>query len=49
MINEWVMTGPKLSARDRRSPRHSLFGAVGWLWLACAAALPAILRYLNVR
>jgi hypothetical protein len=31
-----------------RDPGKGLLAAVGWLWLACAAALPAILRYLNV-
>jgi hypothetical protein len=41
------VTGRRLSARDRRS--HALLAAVAWLWLASAAALPAILRYLNVR
>lgn len=43
------MTGRGLSARDRRLRRHALLAAVGWLWLCSAAALPAILRYLNVR
>ena len=43
------MTAPRHPARDRRSPRHALLAAAGWLWLACAAALPTILRYLNVR
>lgn len=43
------MTGSRPSARDRRYPRHALPAAVAWLWLASAAALPAILRYLNVR
>ena len=42
------MSAPRHDARDHRSRSRALL-AVGWLWLACAAALPAILRYLNVR
>jgi hypothetical protein len=43
------MMGRGLSDRDRRSRRRAMLAAVGWLWLVSAAALPAILRYLNVR
>jgi hypothetical protein len=43
------MTAPRPDARDRRFRSHALLAAVAWLWLAAAAALPAILRYLNVR
>lgn len=42
------MTGRRLSAGDRPPRPRARLAAVGWLWLACAAALPAILRYLNV-
>ena len=43
------MTDRGPSARDLRRRRQALLAAVGWLWLCSAAALPAILRYLNVR
>ena len=43
------MTTRRHDARDRRWRRRSVLAAVGWLWLASAAALPTILRYLNVR
>jgi hypothetical protein len=36
------------SARPRRPSNRAVLAAVGWLWLVAAAALPAILRYLNV-
>ena len=42
------MIAPKPDPRDRRPRRPALLAAVAWLWLASAAALPAILRYLNV-
>ena len=48
VINGWLMTDPRHDARDRRPSRRALLAAVAWLWLASAAALPAILRYLNV-
>jgi hypothetical protein len=43
------MTARSHDTRDRQRRRRSVLAAVGWLWLASAAALPAILRYLNVR
>ncbi len=43
------MTVSKPDVRDRRPRGAVLLAAVAWLWLASAAALPAILRYLNVR
>jgi hypothetical protein len=32
----------------RRPRPRAVLAAVAWLWLVAAAALPAILRYLNV-
>jgi hypothetical protein len=43
------MTGRNFSTRGRRRRTRALIAAVAWMGLAAAAALPAILRYLNVR
>jgi hypothetical protein len=42
------MIAPRSDLRDRRPRGLALLAAVAWLGLASAAALPAILRYLNV-